>query len=747
MKCSNFCRMIVSSVAMVATMCLLPMSQAQTSSTASTAAQLVTSPVLETKLVTLSGNVRAEAKPANDRGAVSGDLKMEHMLLQLKRPADREAALVAHIDEMHQPGSASFHQWLTPEQLGQQYGLNPHDIDAITVWLEGHGFQVNSVSKSGMVIDFSGTADQVKSAFRTEIHNLNVKGEAHIANMTDPQIPAALADAVVGVTSLTDFRPKPLHVNIGAARVDGVSRSVVARPVATTGAAESKDGASPALTASASYQLVAPDDLHTIYNFEPIYNKGITGTNQTIVVIEDTNVYAMKDWTTFRNVFGLSKYRSGSFTEEHPGNCANPGDVVPDDGEAILDAEYASAAAPNAAIVLASCANTATTFGGLLAIQSLINQTLPPAIISMSYGECEAGLGAAGNATFNAAFQQAASEGVSVFVSAGDEGAASCDANQPVSQYGVAVSGFASTPYNVAVGGTDFGDTYAGTVSQYWNTKNTGTFGSAKSYIPEIPWNDSCASTLITNAVGYNVPYGENGFCNSLEGQVFFLTTASGSGGPSDCAYGNTSPLAGTPAYSGTCKGYAKPNYQAGILGNPRDGVRDLPDVSLFAANGIWGHYYPYCYSQPKPGTFGAPCVGDPANWSGAGGTSFAAPITAGIQALVNQSTGTPQGNPNYVYYALAKVEYSRYGRPGCDSTLGNGTEYYCTFYDVTEGDMDVVCYGTFNCYTPSGLFGVLSLSDKEYEKTYNSTTGWDFATGIGTLNVTNLVRNWNNAF
>ena len=139
--------------------------------------------------------------------------------------------------------------------------------------------------------------------------------------------------------------------------------------------------------------------------------------------------------------------------------------------------------------------------------------------------------------------------------------------------------------------------------------------------------------------------------------------------------------------------------------------------------------------------------MGDPANWSGAGGTSFAAPITAGIQALVNQSTGTPQGNPNYVYYALAKVEYSRYGRPGCDSTLGNGTEYYCTFYDVTEGDMDVVCYGTFNCYTPSGLFGVLSLSDKEYEKTYNSTTGWDFATGIGTLNVTNLVRNWNNAF
>jgi subtilase family serine protease len=205
------------------------------------------------------------------------------------------------------------------------------------------------------------------------------------------------------------------------------------------------------------------------------------------------------------------------------------------------------------------------------------------------------------------------------------------------------------------------------------------------------------------------------------------------------------------PENGGTCEGYAKPNYQAGAFGNPKDGVRDIPDVSLFAANGVWGHYYAFCYSQPAAGTGGAPCTGDPVNWSGAGGTSFAAPIVAGIQALVNQSTGAPQGNPNYVYYALAKQEYGGTGNNSCNSSLGTGADSSCTFYDVTQGDNDVNCiwynYRSYNCYRPSGNFGALSVSGTEYEKAYNSKQGWDFATGIGTLNVNNLVTNWNKAF
>jgi len=711
---------------------------------ATAAKLLVTSPVVATQTVTLAGNLRPEANAQNDRGAVADGLKLNHMLLQLKRPEDRQTALNERIQAMHEPSNPAFHHWLTAKEYGEEYGPNPADIAAVTKWLKENSLQVNRVSDSGMVIDFSGTAAQVNSAFKAQMHTLDVAGVKHLSNMQNPQIPAALANVVIGISSLNDFRPKPANKGISSARIDGASKAVVARTVAANGVKSD-------YTADSATQLVVPDDLHTIYNFELVYKNGITGKGQTVVVIEDTDVYSTGDWYTFRGVFGLAKYAKGTFTQVHPGGCTDPGDVIGNDGEAILDAEYASAAAPNAAIVLASCADSETTFGGLIALQTLIDQDLPPSIVSISYGECEAGLGQAGNASFNEAYEQAAAEGVSVFVSSGDEGAASCDAGGDFAMTGITTSGFATTPYNVAVGGTDFSDTYSGTVSQYWKKNNNATFGSAKSYIPEIPWNDSCASTLITNVEGYNVPYGANGFCNSPLAEEYFETVVSGSGGPSNCAYGHPVIFRPHPENGGTCEGYAKPNYQAGAFGNPKDGVRDIPDVSLFAANGVWGHYYAFCYSQPAAGTGGTPCTGDPVNWSGAGGTSFAAPIVAGIQALVNQSTGTPQGNPNYVYYALAKQEYGGTGNNSCNSSLGAGADSSCTFYDVTQGDNDVNCiwynYESYNCYRPSGNFGALSVSGTEYEKAYNSKQGWDFATGIGTLNVNNLVTNWNKAF
>jgi subtilase family serine protease len=193
---------------------------------------------------------------------------------------------------------------------------------------------------------------------------------------------------------------------------------------------------------------------------------------------------------------------------------------------------------------------------------------------------------------------------------------------------------------------------------------------------------------------------------------------------------------------SGSCHGYVKPSWQTGVVGIPADGVRDIPDVSLFAANGLWGHYYVFCYSHTAGG--GASCAGAPSTWAGAGGTSFSAPILAGVQALVNQKTGARQGNPNPVYYKLAAMEYGAAGSATCNSSNGNTAGSTCTFYDVTQGDMDVNCTGTHNCYRPSGTNGVLSTSNTSYQKAYGTTTGWDFSTGIGTVNVTNLVNNWN---
>ncbi len=674
---------------------------------------LITAPIDETQLIRLTGNVRPEANAANDRGRVSDTLPLRHMQLLLRRPAERDLALQRYIAQLHDRTSPNFHRWLSATQFAQRFGPSQQDLAVITGWLRQHGFTVNTVYPGATMIDFSGTAGEVRAAFHCEIHALAVRGVRHIANMTDPEIPAVLAPAVTGVVSLNDFRPQPLY-----------------RPRA-------------AYTLSSQETLVAPADLATIYNLNPLFDDGYSGQSQTIVVIEDTDVYSTADWSTFRSTFGLSGYSSGSFTQVHPkpasgsNNCVDPGVGSGEAGlEAILDAEWSSAAAPSAAIELASCADTTTTFGGLIALQNLINGSgSPPAIVSISYGECEAENGASANAAYAAAYEQAVAEGVSVFVAAGDWGAAGCDTNVTSASHGIGVSGFASTAYNVAVGGTDFGDAYAGTIGSYWSSTNSADYGSALSYVPEIPWDDSCASALISSYEGYATPYGSSGFCNSSTGEEH-LTTTAGSGGPSGCA-------SGAPAtegvVGGSCAGTSKPSWQAGLPGNPADGVRDLPDVSLFASNGIWGHYYVVCWSDTAEG--GKACTGAPSGWSGAGGTSFASPILAGIQALVNQSAGGRQGNPNYVYYTLAASQYA--SNLGCNSSSGNAASTGCVFYDVGQGNMAVNCTGSVNCYLPSGENGVLSTSNDAYSPAFGAAGDWDFATGIGSVNAYNLVHYW----
>ena len=668
---------------------------------------VLTRPIDEAVLVMLHGNTRPEANAANDRGRVPDSFLMPHMLLQLQRPAKQQQELDQFLQQIHDPNSPNFHRWLTAREFGERFGIAAEDIQTITNWLQSHGFKLDAVYANGTVISFSGTAGQVRRAFHTEIHRLEVNGEKHIANMSDPYIPAALSPAVAGVVSLNDFRPHPMN-----------------RPKTD-------------FSVGGGLYLVVPADLATIYNLKPLFAAGYSGQGQTIVVVEDTDVYSTNDWTTFRQTLGLSSYSSGSFTQIHPSgsgsnSCSDPG-VNSDDGEAILDAEWASATAPSAAIQLASCADT-TVFGGHLALLNLLNASNPPAIVSISYGTSETALGAAYNNFVNQLHEQAVSEGVSVFVSSGDQAAAVSDRGAEVATHGINVNGFASTPYNVAVGGTDFGDTYENAASTYWSTTNGATYGSARSYIPEIPWNDSCASQLIAHYLtGSSVTYGSSGFCNSYDGS-YLLNVMGGSGGPSGCATGSP---ASSGVVGGSCAGYAKPSWQS-VLGNPHDGVRDLPDVSLFAANGFWMHYYVVCYSDTNNG--GSSCAGTPDTWSGFGGTSISSPIMASMQALVNQATRGRWGNPNPLYYAIAAAEYGSTGSPACNSSLGNAVASGCVFYDVTAGDMDAPCIGSVNCYLPSGEVGVLSTSDSAYQPAFAATTGWDFATGIGTVNAYNLV-------
>jgi subtilase family serine protease len=737
---------------------------------------LINAPIDEHNLVTLTGNTRHEARAKKyDHGALPQSEQLQGLELLLRRSPVQEQEFDQVMADLHNPGSKGFHQWLTAKEIGQRYGLGQSDLGKVTGWLESHNLHVSGISPDHTFIAFGGAAGDVGAAFHTEIHTLVVNGEEHFANVSDPQIPAALAPAVYGVVQMHDFRPHTMFTKMVRKNAKG-KYTVNAGCFPNTPAAPHSD------SFTNECFLVTPSDMATIYNYNPLFKAGITGLGQTVVVVEDTYVYKQADFSLFRAVMGLSSYTHGTFTEESPTGaaaCAVP-PVNGDEGEAILDVEYSTASAPNAAIVLAACTdtgNTNATFGGLKAIQNLIAQGNHPNIISMSYGECESENGATANAAYNTTFKSAAAEGVSVYVSSGDESAVSCDADLDAATHGLNISGFASSQYDIAVGGTDFAEnTNASSPTNwqnYWSPSNGPGYLSAMSYIPEIPWNDSCASEIMSTFYGYSQTYGPSGFCSSYTASTFvenFWTTGSGSGGPSGCATGTPSK---TGIVGGSCAGWAKPSYQAGFAGIvSNDGVRDIPDVSFFAANGVWGQYYPFCDSDPAdaPTNSGFPSgcyTADPANWAGAGGTSFASPIFAGIQALINQKTGQKWGNTNAQYYALAAAEYGATGNPSCSSDLGAGESSSCVFNDITSGDFNVNCDFTVrgsritfvntapNCYLgggPIGTVGVGSYSGNNaapgygiiptsYVPMYKATTGWDFTTGIGTPNVANLVN------
>jgi len=681
-----------------------------------TAAPRIVDAVDETKLVTLAGHTHPLAAPKYDRGPVADSLPMEHMYLQLKRSPEQETALEQAIQELQDPHSSKYHQWLTAEELGKDYGPSQQDIDTVAAWLSSHGLQVNLVNKAGMIIDVSGTAAQVSDAVHTQFHTYVVNGKQHFANASDPQIPAALSPVVAGFVSLNDFMPKTT-----------LRKPIQSFSFPCNGCPDGFDGI-PQFDE-------APADLAVIYNVAPLYTakKPITGKGQTVVVLEDTDINPA-DVATFRKAFGLASY-AGTFTQIHPGTgCADPG-MNAAEGEAALDAEWAGGVAPDAAVELASCADTTTNFGAFIAAQNLLDLSTPPPIMSLSYLECEAGNGPGtapdGNGYINNLWQQAASEGVSVFVAAGDNGAAGCDDFDLFPGWGVtgiAANGLASTPYDVATGGTDFLDTYEGTNSTYWSSSNNPAGLSAKSYVPEMPWNDSCGSDILFSYYGYTDGLT---FCNSTLGSNF-IDIVAGSGAPSFV--------------------YSKPYWQTNIVGMPNDGKRDLPDVSLFASNAFWNHAILFCMSDPAQGGF--PCDytnGTDTLNNSAGGTSFTAPQFASIQALINQKAGAPQGNPDPIFYNLARSEFGTSSDPNttnlsqCNASQGNKVSSSCIFHDVTVGVTTVPCYGPNGCYDPSlpNGYGLLSTSDTTLIQAYPTTTGWDFATGLGSVNVTNLVNSW----
>ena len=725
----------------------------------------ITEPVDDSRTVTLKGNVSPLARPQFDQGPVPDSQPMTRMMLLLQRSPAQELALHQLLDAQQTKNSGSYHAWLSPQQFGAQFGPSDADVQTITDWLTHEGFQVNKVSAGKMVIEFDGNVAQVRNAFHTEIHKFLVNGKEHMANVSDPSIPEALAPVVGGVVALHNFDKHPYIVKNGLYRREKGSKQL--EPLFTYG--------------NPAHYALGPGDFGKIYNIPST----ATGAGESIAIIAQTNINT-QDVVDFRSMFSLPAY-SSVCTSGLPPTCqfsviingVDPGilgpDSTDDEIESDLDTQWAGAIAPAANIYLivsqSTQANPNQVSQGvdLSALYAVDNNVAP--IISDSYGMCEAMLGQSGNQFYNSLWEQAASQGITVSVAAGDSGSAGCDPVESVdpnaATVGVAVNGLASTPYNTAMGGTDFDPVTTSTdVAMYWAPNTSGdVVTSALGYMPETTWDDSaCALAFATSGTP----------CTAVD-TTYGTDIEAGSGGPSNCINGEYN---GTSTqYPTTCNkvnnlyGYAKPTYQSTLT--PADSVRDIPDISFFGSNGgplSGGTGVAYVICQSDANSNGASCnIQTPyQDFSLVGGTSAATPAFAAVMALVEQSlSGQRQGNANYVLYNLASSD-SNYTGGSCQSSLGQTPAAPCVFHDVTKGNNSVACdAGTPNCTNTatnsSAAYGVLAClasynngitpawqacpaAANGANLAFTASAKYDLATGLGSINVANLLGKWTSA-
>jgi hypothetical protein len=812
----------------------------------------IVSPIDETQLVTLTGNVHPAAIAKNDRGPVSASLPMAGLVLVLSRSPEQQAAFDQYVQGEYDSSSPDYHQWLTPDGIGERFGPAQADIATLSGWLSSHGFAVKSVSPDRMTIDFSGTAGQVESTFHTSIHNLSVNGVAHFANMTDPQIPAALTPVVFGVKGMHSFFPHPLH-RVGSKVQFNPDAHGWVKQQSSSGAVLSADasrtqhfGASAKLASSPKpgfyindYNFgveedVAPFDFAKIYNLPSGWPTSSNGSGQIITIIGTSDIDT-GDVTNFKSAFGLPAGLTPGLAhgpDGDPGNCgANPDTDACNDGdldENSLDVEWSGAVAPGAQIVLVTDAYLPTPanptndpiFDGAQWAVSNVDvkgsAIYGSRILSLSYGLCELGEGTSGNVAYYDLWQTAAAAGIAVFAATGDSGSPSCDDGQDEignpyeAQFGLSVSGLASSPYDTAVGGTDFswckplyasnGESINGCLStnasKYWGTTNSSsTQASASGYVPETPWNDTCLNPInasflegiasIIGVTGVSTPEEACNFVYQDSLSLYFddddpplmgyVDTAGGSGGASGCVVndiatdpdnptctaGSTSTGSSFGSITLVNDGWPKPSWQSGVTGIPSDGVRDLPDLSFFAGDGSLDSATLICVSNDGAGCTSISETGT-ANPGGAeevGGTSVATPEMAGVMALINQKAGATQGSPNAELYTLAgKQTYA-----SCSAETGT-TSNGCYFNDIDQGTNSMPCVAKSD--TSEG--GATYVGDGNWEQSlaesgsispncsivnsadaigtlsgYSAGTGYDQATGLGSLNVANVVANW----
>src|ERR1700730_4749907 len=530
-----------------------------------------------TPRVQLAGHIHPMVRSAQDVGKIDSSRRLS-LAVVFGRSSSQQAALDQLLKDQQDPKSSKFHKWLTPAEYANAFGMSEKSVEEIATWLKSKGAVVREVSPSRNRISFEATTAETETLFDVQIHRYRVNGEFHYSNNTEPVVPEPLSGLVVGIRGLNDFRLKPRSVR---------NQRRVPAPLSSD------------FTSSISGNAyLAPDDFATIYDVKALYNSGIDGTGQKIAVVGQTDIQ-LTDIEAFRTASGLTKNDPQVVLDG-----TDPGTNLDDMTEADLDLEWSGAVAKNATILYVNSTNVLNSF------EYAITQNLAP-VLSISYGACESSYSSSDIQTLESLTQQANALGMTIIAPSGDSGAADCDRSTSSASQGLAVDLPASLPYVTGMGGTRFLE--GSNSSQYWNTTNNSSNGSALGYIPGEGWNDTAANSQFS---------------------------ASG---------GGASAL------------FSKPSWQSGS-GVPSDGHRDVPDLALNASADHDG--YLMCTNGDCTNGFRAADN----TLTIVGGTSAASPTFAGIVALLNQKTGASQGNINSTLYGLAAASSSAFH----DVTTGN---------------------------------------------------------------------------
>jgi hypothetical protein len=586
-----------------------------------------------------------------DAGRMSADTKLDGATLIFNRTSAQEADLKSLIAAQQNPASPLYHQWLTPDKFAARFGMADSDLEKVENWLQQQGFAIDSVARSKNAIHFSGTARQVEQAFSTEMHYYKVNGTQHFAPSTALSVPSAIAPTVEAVKNLDSFRPQSHAISMKNARVK------------------------PSLTqASTGYVFFAPGDIATAYDINPLTQSSITGSGQSITVVGQSAIVT-SDLEAFQNAAGLAVKDPSQYLVPNSGTSATS---AGDESESDLDLEWSNALAPGATINFVYTGNS-QNYSAFDSLQYAVDQMIGT-IISSSYGTCEVALD---GTTLETTLEQGTSQGQTIVAAAGDDGSTDCYGITNLTtaqQEAQAVDYPASSPYVTGLGGTEISQAnaiYLTPGDGYWEatTGSSDIVNSLEKYAPEVVWNDDTPNCGQTN-------------CLSATG-------------------GGTSTL------------FTKPSWQAGVSGIPADGKRDVPDLALYGSPNYPG--FVLCTSDTSFWSSGqaASCnSGFEDSTSGditaAGGTSFDAPIFAGILALINQKQGytTGQGLVNPILYTLA----------------ADSATYASAFHDITSGNNDCDA-GSLDCGSSTAGF--------------SAGTGYDQVSGLGSLDVNNLATAW----